>query len=328
MKLEWNRKYTTIAVYIALVLLAASFVVFFFINNNDFGAYVKNIVTALNPVLYGIVIAYLLNPVVKIFDTKIFVFLDEKSGRRRLRRALSVFSTMLIFAGFIGLIMSALIPQLVSSVTDFQVKFEGYTVSLKAWLEMKAANSKYLGQALYSAIEYIEGLLEKTGELADIVLPWIGSIATTILEILKNALIGIVFALLILCTKEKFGARAKKICRACLSDERCEKFLNTASKADRSFGGYIKGTLLDAVLVGVVTFFLMWMIGVPYYPLIAIILALTNMIPIFGPYIGSIPSGLIIFIADPSKVIPFAIMVVCVQLIDGNMIAPRLLGQT
>lgn len=78
MKLSWNRKYTTIAVYVALVLLAASFIVFFFLNNNDFGRYVKKLFSAVSPLLYGVIIAYLLNPIVVLFDKKVFVFLDKK----------------------------------------------------------------------------------------------------------------------------------------------------------------------------------------------------------------------------------------------------------
>ena len=80
MKLSWNKKYTTIAVYVALVLLAASFIVFFFLNNNDFGGYIKKFFSAISPLVYGIIIAYLLNPIVSLFDTKVFAFLNKKQG--------------------------------------------------------------------------------------------------------------------------------------------------------------------------------------------------------------------------------------------------------
>ena len=99
MKLSWNKKYTTIAVYVALVLLVASFIVFFFLNNNDFGGYIKKFFSALSPIIYGVIIAYLLNPIVVFFDTKVFSFLNKK-GKRRLRRGLSVAATMIIFLLF------------------------------------------------------------------------------------------------------------------------------------------------------------------------------------------------------------------------------------
>lgn len=325
MKLNWNKKYTTIAVYIALVLFAATFAVFFLVNNRGMTGGFSKLISALNPLIYGAVIAYLLNPLVNIFDRKLFKKLGEKN-KHRLSRALSVTLAMIIFAAFLGLFVSALVPQIISSVSELQSKFSGYTESVKTWLEEKAAASKYLGQALYSAIDYVESFLEKTGELVDIVMPWLGNAATAVLGVIKNALLGIVFAVMLLVSKDRISAVSKKLCHVLLKKEKCEKFLATVKKADNSFGGYIKGTIVDAILVGFVTFFLMWMLGIPYYPLIALVLAVTNMIPIFGPYIGSVPAGFIILIALPSKVIPFAIMVICVQLIDGNIIAPRLIG--
>lgn len=145
MKLSWNRKYTTIAVYVALVLLAASFIVFFFLNNNDFGRYVKKLFSAVSPLLYGVIIAYLLNPIVVLFDKKVFVFLDKKTGKRRLRRGLSVAATMMIFLLFISLIISALAPQLIASISELQSKFGGYVATAKKWLAQVGTSSPFLG---------------------------------------------------------------------------------------------------------------------------------------------------------------------------------------
>lgn len=326
MKLYWNKKYTTIAVYIALVLLAATFIVFFFLNNNDFGGYIKKFFSVLSPLIYGIIIAYLLNPIVGLFDRKVFAFMNKKKGLRRLRRALSVTATMIIFLLFISLLISALAPQLISSITELQTKFKDYVETARKWLSDISSSSQLLGQLASSLNEYIEKFLEKTEEIVDVVMPWLGSFATSLLSAVKDALIGIVFAVFILCGKERIGAVTNKLLNAYLSDSKREKLVSAVKRADSSFGGYIKGTLLDAIFVGVVNFFALWLLGVPFYPLIAVILGITNMIPIFGPWIGTVPCAIIILIAAPSKVISFVLFTLVFQGIDGNVIAPKLIG--
>lgn len=326
MKLSWNKKYTTIAVYVALVLLAASFIVFFFLNNNDFGGYIKKFFSAISPLVYGIIIAYLLNPIVALFDTKVFAFLNKKQGKRCLRRGLSVAATMIIFLLFISLLISALAPQLISSISELQSKFNGYVETAKKWLGQVGASTPALGDIVSSLNSYIDRFLDKTEEIVDIVMPWLGSFATSLLGAIKNALIGIVFAIFILCGKERIGAVTNKLLRAYVSDKKRGTLISAVRRADKSFGGYIKGTILDAIFVGVMNFFFLWMIGVPFYPLIAVVLGITNMIPIFGPWIGTVPCALIILIASPSKVIPFILFTLVFQGIDGNVIAPKLIG--
>lgn len=325
MKLSWNKKYTTIAVYVALVLLVASFIVFFFLNNNDFGGYIKKFFSALSPIIYGVIIAYLLNPIVVFFDTKVFSFLNKK-GKRRLRRGLSVAATMIIFLLFISLLISALAPQLISSISELQSKFNGYVESAKKWLGQIGSSAPALGDIVSSLNSYIDKFLDKTEEIVDIVMPWLGSFATSLLSALKNALIGIVFAILVLCSKERMGAVTNKLLCAYVKSEKRETFLSAVKRADKSFGGYIKGTLLDAIFVGIVNFFALWLMGVPFYPLVAVILGITNMIPIFGPWIGTVPCALIILIASPSKVILFVLFTLVFQGIDGNVVAPKLIG--
>lgn len=326
MKLRWNRKYTTIAVYAALVLFVALFIVFFFINNNDFGKYISDFFTVMRPIIYGVVIAYLLNPVVRFFDKKVFAFNSDHPTHSRLRRSASIAATTVLFLTFVGLIAWAVVPALISSITDFQENFTSYVDNIRNWLTEKAENSHLLSSALNSLLNALSSVVEFIETLMDRIIPIIPTIAASVLEVVKNALVGAVLSIMLLFAKERVGARAKKLCRAVFSESRNDRIITAVGKADKRFGGYIKGTIVDSIIVGIELFILMMIFGIPYYPLIAIVLTLTNMIPIFGPYIGSIPSGVLILFADPAKVIPFAIMVVVVQAIDGNLVAPRLIG--
>lgn len=326
MKLKWNRRYTTIAVYAALVLFVALFIVFFFINNNDFGKYISDFFTVMSPIIYGVVIAYLLNPVVSFFDRKVFAFIAGHHTHNRMRRSASIAATTILFLTFIGLLAWAVVPALVSSITDFQANFTTYVSNIENWLNEKSETSGLIAAARDPLLKALDSVVEFIETLMDRIIPQIRSIASTVFEILKNILVGVVLSIMLLFAKERVGAKVKKLCRAVLSENRNERLMSAVSKADKSFGGYIKGTIVDSIIVGIEFFILMMIFNVPYYPLIAIVLTLTNMIPIFGPYIGSIPSGVLILFADPSKVIPFAIMVVVVQAIDGNLVAPRLIG--
>lgn len=120
----------------------------------------------LSPLIYGIIIAYLLNPIVGLFDRKAFAFMNKKKGLRRLRRALSVTATMIIFLLFISLLISALAPQLISSITELQTKFKDYVETARKWLSDISSSSQLLGQLASSLNEYIEKFLEKPRKLS------------------------------------------------------------------------------------------------------------------------------------------------------------------
>lgn len=327
MKPIWNRKYTTIAVYVAIVLVLALFIVFLFVNANDkFGSFFSTVLRAFSPLMTGAVIAYLLNPVVSFFDKKVFKFVTKKKPKFKLRRGLAIAATMILFLTFIALFAWALIPQVVSSIADFKWKADGYAETAKEWLTTQAGEANYLSGAIYSIIDAIDSLTERIDNIMEEFLPWLGTIAKKLASVMLNLIVGAIFAVMLLFGKEKIGARAKQLIRAAFSEEKSEKFLNTVTRADKSFGGYIKGTIVDSMIVGVEFFIAMMIFNIPYYPLLAMVLALTNMIPMFGPYIGAIPSGLLILVADPKKVIPFIIITVVIQAVDGNVVVPRLIG--
>lgn len=327
MKPIWNRKYTTIAVYVAIVLFLALFIVFLFVNTNDkFGSFFSTVLRAFSPLMTGAIIAYLLNPVVKFFDAKVFGFVTKKKPRFKLRRGLSIAATMLLFLVAIALFAWALIPQVLSSIADFKYKADGYAETAKEWLTSKAGESSNLSGVIYSIIEAIDNLMVRIDNIMEEFLPWLGTIAKKLAGVVLNLAVGSIFAVMLLFGKEKISANVKRMLGAALSKERSAKILNAVSRADKSFGGYIKGTIVDAIIVGLEFFIAMMIFNVPYYPLLAMVLSLTNMIPMFGPYIGAIPSGLLILVADPKKVIPFIIITLVIQAVDGNIVVPKLIG--
>ena len=112
--------------------------------------------------------------------------------------------------------------------------------------------------------------------------------------------------------------------RAIIKEDTFNRIKHRILFTHSTFGGYFTGVLMDAILVGIISFVILALFKVPYASLVAVLVAVTNVIPVFGPFLGAIPSALIIFISEPKKVIVFIIAILVIQQIDGNIIAPKI----
>jgi predicted PurR-regulated permease PerM len=152
------------------------------------------------------------------------------------------------------------------------------------------------------------------------------NVFTSVIDILKNILVGIFVSIYVLLSKERLAAGAKRVIMAVFKKDSAEQLLEYTHIANVKFGGYVMGNMLDCVMIGCIGFIVFTIFGIPYASLISFIIGVTNFIPFFGPFIGGIPSAIIILIADPSKVILFLIIIVVMQQIDGNLIQPKIIG--
>ncbi|MGN1095743.1 MAG: AI-2E family transporter [Eubacteriales bacterium] len=330
MKFEHNKKYATIAMYVCLVILFAVVCVFFFLNYNDFGKYIKTIFNVFKPIIYGVVIAYVLNKIMKLFERKVFSFLDKKEGKKRLKRVLSVISSYVVFIAFLVAFVWMIVPQIAAGVVDLKNNIPYYIDAVRGWLQKLAEGEDFFAGYIDKFIAYLNDFLGNIYDLfqyvIDYIAPKITGVLSQIVTLLKDLVIGIVLSVYFLIQKEKFIAFFKRVFRAFLQDRKYNKFVSVIKQADNSFGGYIVAAAFDSLLVGIECFILFGIFGIPYYPLISFIVGVTNFIPFFGPFLGAIPSAFIIFIADPISVIWFVILILVIQQIDGNVIAPRIIG--
>ncbi len=331
MKIDWNKRYTTYAIYAALVLAAIIFCIFV-------GVYIKNIWTGIlfvldviSPLIYGLVIAYILMPVLNLCEKHVFYAVRHGV----IRRALSVTLTFLLLILVLGLLVYAIIPQITKSASDLQNSLVTYSETLQEWVNSMANRGGILGTLfgyLTSIIDF-DALSEPLSYIIDLLYSLIKDFAPHIMNFLgsfvvqlKNIVLGIIFAVYIMASKELVLAQANKIMHVFFSRERIRKIKAAVRYTDKTFGKYLVGTLLDAILVGITTAIAMLIFQIPYVPLISVIIACTNIIPIFGPFIGAVPSFLFIFISSPIKAIIFVVIILVIQQLDGNFIAPRVLG--
>ena len=431
MRFNWNKKYTTIAIYAAIVLLFGIFSVFFFINYSDFGKYTSLIGATLRPLVYGIVMAYLVWPILRFFEDKVFAFVtgDDKiptipempdipdvpekpekpkmpvfdeltskddrlmalelyreslaayndkyreyrramaarrkaeakrrsiernaprlerkiarvtarhiriSEKRRkdgtkktnfmLRRALSTLCAVIVTLVFIALFFYMIVPQVAEGYNELATRMPGYISTVSSWLRELGERADYLGNIVNGLVDYINNFLATISNLVSNLLPSIATILKNVLLTIKDLLLGIFFAVYFLLGKERVIAKIKKLGRAIFKDRAYSRLSKTCRDLNKNFGSFIAAKIIDSLLIGIITFFIMLALGMPYYPLIAVIIGITNLIPIFGPVVGAVLCGFIVFITDPTKVIPFVIVIIILQQFDGNFLGPRLMG--
>lgn len=328
MKFERNKKYATIALYVGLLILFGAFVVVFFINYHDFGSYVKKVFKVLTPIIYGVVIAYILNKIVKIFERRVFVFLDKKEGKLKLKRSLSVICAYIVFIVVLALFVWLMVPQVVAGLNDLSRNITFYIDAVTGWITKIGEKSETLAEYAKKITEYLKDITSVIYDFViEYIMPRVSGFLGEFVGVLKDLVVGIVLSVYFLLQKEKLIAQGKRFLRAILPERGYSKFINIAKQTDDSFGGYIVATAFDSLLVGIECFIIFGIFGIPYYPLVSLIVGVTNFIPFFGPFLGAIPSAFIIFIADPISVVWFIILVVIIQQIDGNFIMPKIVGK-
>ena len=321
-----NKKKLVLAISIYCTLVLSIIIIGQFDKISDF---FNSVFTVISPIVIGFAIAYLLNPILKFFEKKVFKFIKNK----KILRAVGVISTYLSLVAFIYILCMLVIPQVIKSLSDLLTQFDSYKATLIEQIDIIFQKLKEIDVLpedtdASAIIENVSDRFSSGSTIIKNILSYLTNNIQQILIIPKNILLGIFISLYAISTKERLGAQAKKLLRAILPEDTYSNVYNRIKFTHSTFGGYFTGVVIDAIFVGVVTFIALLIFKVPYASLISVIVAVTNVIPIFGPFLGSIPSALIIFISDPSKVIPFIILILIIQQIDGNVVAPKILGSS
>ena len=313
-----------ITVYFALILIVITIAQY-----DKLSAVVNSILSVMSPLIIGFALAYLLNPILNLYEKKVFKFIKNKRGLR----AVGLLCTYLSLVLMLFCLVMLVVPQITKSVTDLTQQFETYTENTLALIDSVLANlsAKHIIPANVdstSVINFISDQFSTGNSWLTTIVTFLADNMQNIMVIPKNILIGLFISIYALLSKERLSAQLKKAGRAILKDETFNRINHRMTFTHSTFGGYFTGVLLDALFVGVLTFIVLIIFGVPYASLVAVLVAVTNVIPVFGPFIGSIPSALIIFISEPKKVIIFIIAILIIQQIDGNIIAPKILGNS
>lgn len=323
-KIEWNKKYATIALYAFIVIFCVVFCIFLFLDFNTFGRYVSKILSVFNPVFYGILITYLLSPFVNFYERTVLKGLDRK-GLYRLKRTLSVLCTLLVVIVAAVLFVWRVIPQVFRGYADLQNRSGLYFETVKEWLLGLSAGDSVLAGYIDKITEYAVELLDKIYTGLNTIIPDVASVAGTAVGIIKNFFLGVILAVYFLFVKERLIAQIKKAGYALFSKKRYAALAKGANLANKNFGGFIKGQLADALIIGTICFICTSIIGIPYYPIVSVLVGVACIVPVFGILIGTVVGALIILLADPIQVIWFVLFMVILHFVNKRMIRPKII---
>ncbi len=287
---------------------------------------IKTLTAILAPITVGLVIAYIANFLMRFFEYKLFKKIKKRAVTRGLAMLFAYLLLLLVIAGIVWLI----IPNVINSVQDLQANGMSYITrlidSLNAFIAKLPIPQPEDGAGFLSLEKLLNFVIDILGTSGSWIVSNLATIAGSTLTVLKNIIIGIFISIYVLLSKERLNAGCRRVIRALFSDKHEKQVLYYCGKAHNKFGGYLIGKLLDSTLVMLVCMVLFSIFKIPYAILIAVIIGVTDIIPFFGPFIGAIPSAVIIFIASPLKAVVFVLLILVVQQIDGNLIAPTILG--
>ncbi len=303
-------------------------VAFFFIvlRYQGLKAYLDIVSLALQPVMAGVVIAYVLCPVAKFLERQF----RRVKGLSRAARPLSVVFTLIFAMGILGLFCALVLPQVVESirslVVDLPAMLETQLTRLESYLEADSDAAATAMQMITSVETFLMTWIKEN------LFATVSNVAVSVLSVgsaVVNFVVSIVVMVYLLLDRERYLAQCKKLFYAVSRNKRFNRIvMETVHQADQIFSGFISGKLLDSLIVGIICFICLTFLKMPYALLVSVIVGVTNIIPMFGPFIGAIPSAFLILLVSPSKCIVFLIFVIILQQLDGNVIGPRILGNS
>ena len=310
-------------------------ILFFFLiyRFQGFGDAISKLTGILMPFIYGAVIAYLLKPVCNCVENFLRRLLPEKMGTAANMLAVTIsllFGILVVYA-----LIMMIVPQLITSVTTLYYTARNNLNDFVDWAshqEIIASNQKLLDfiETSYDNLQDTLDNLVRT-KLVPSVQSLLSGAALGVMSFvtfLKNIVIGLIVSVYLLASRKKFGQQGKLILYSLVKPRWANLIMEEIRYADRMFGGFINGKILDSAIIGVLCYIACLIFKVPSALLVSVIIGVTNVIPFFGPFIGAIPATLLILIQNPIKALWFVLFVLVLQQVDGNIIGPKILGNT
>ena len=339
MKLKIDKKYIIWGLTAFIVIVLSICFIYLIYNGNIFFDKIKNILHICMPIIDGLVLAYLLAPIVNFVETKCltpcynrFHVKIERKTKSRMRIFSICFA--LIFVLLIAYsFFSIVLPQIYRSIQSIVVHFPSYIDNFINYANKLLQDNPEFERSITGIIDKYSA--ELTSWLNARLLPsmneLIKNFSLSILSFLVgmwNVIIGLIISIYVLANKEKFLGQTKKMIYSFMTRERANNFLADMRFVNKTFGGFISGKLIDSLIIGILCFICLSIIGTPYPILISVIVGVTNIIPFFGPYLGAIPSAILILLIDPVPCLYFLIFILILQQFDGNFLGPKILGSS
>lgn len=337
-KKSWDLKqYVVIALVIFATFCCCTLFFFLIYRYNGFTSFWRNLIRILQPIIIGLVLAYLLNPIMRFQERFYIKFLEARmknhAKAKKTARGVAIIGSLAFLVGIFVLLIAAIVPAVIASIQSMAATLPDEVNNLIVWVNEFTKGDTEAAEVARQAIERastaIQNFLED--DILTKVRAYLSSITSGVIygvKFLINVLVGIIISVYVMASKETFAGQAKKIIYALFKPVRANVIVETVRKSNDIFGGFISGKLLDSAIIGVLTYIVLAIMKMPDIVLVSVIIGVTNVIPFFGPFIGAIPSFIIIVLQDPVQGLYFLIFVVILQQVDGNIIGPKILGDS
>ena len=340
----------------AFAVIAASLCLFFTLFHfREVARFLDELGAILRPIFMGAVIAFLLLPI----HRTILRFLLSMTSERRQKNTkdvaflnlVAIVCSLLLAIFLIYLLLAMVIPQVYQSVVGLVNSIPTYIEVVQGWLQtffednpdIQASVMSIYNSAASSLEQWLNSDILPNLESATTTLEWlrkdivpnltgvvagVSGVLVGFLVLVKDLLIALIVSVYLLARKDIFAAQGKKILYSMFPTKCADLIVGEARNAYRIMSGFINGKLLDSLIIGILCFFCCSLLKFPYVALISVVIGVTNIIPFFGPFIGAIPCGLLIFLVNPLQAVYFAIFILVLQQFDGNILGPKILGDS
>lgn len=326
-----KKKYRRYVITGFLILALAILFFFFLFRFDQLCGGFRRVVSILKPFIYGGVMAYLLRIPCNFFEKHLKKVLPRKM--KKMAPGMSILLSLVLAALVLYLLASMVVPQMAISISTIAAALPGAVDSATKWLHAVMADDPMIEGYIQMAIEYVSQKFQSWAEsdlllmLPNMVDGFASTISTVVAEFM-NVFIGIIVCIYALGARKQFARQAKAVIYSIFTQKWAERLLGEANFADKMFTGFFSGKILDSAIIGVLCYIFSLIFGFPNAMLISVIVGVTNIIPYFGPYIGAVPSALLILIVSPVKCLWFLVFIIILQQFDGNILGPRLLANS
>lgn len=339
MKFKFDKKYLYWGLTGFLALAGAILFYYILFHRSNFMGGIDKFITIAMPIIDGFVLAYLFTPILNMLEKKLIKPLCKKAGiamtpkvKSRIRAG-SILATLAVVLLVVYELFALIIPEVVRSIQSIIFQFPIYVNNLSDWAllllkdnpELEATVDALIDQYSAKAMEFVNtNLLPHINE----VLKTVSLSVIGVFKALWNLIIGFIISIYLLGSKEKFAGQAKKIVYAVFDRKAGNELVANFRFIHSTFIGFIGGKIIDSIIIGIICFVCTSIIGTPYSILVSVIIGVTNVIPFFGPWIGGIPSALLVLMVDPRQALYFGILIIFIQQFDGNILGPKILGDS
>ena len=330
-KFSKNNKYYTIALYTIAVVTICSLIIRVIMNCESTSSTISHALKVLYPFLFGLLIAYFLNPLSKILDHFLNRFFKDRHPG--IRKGLSILLSYIIVLGLIITVLFYIIPQIIDSLTQITSFINsaqsGYNQFMDKVLELESTHPEWDLSGINDAMEEIpDKIINIITKAIPTIIPTIYNTSMSLISGFLNVIIAIIVSVYMLIDKNRLIFNAKRVIYAIFGQKTGDKLLHTGSECNRIFSSFIIGKLIDSLIIGILCFIAMSILKLPYALIISVIVGVTNMIPYFGPFIGAVPGILLLLFVSFKYALIFTVLIIVLQQFDGLYLGPKILGES